>query len=283
MNDRDFDAFVGPSWLRKLHRVTSPWWVAARLTRLLPVSYLPMQTYLGGLRRPNYGYGVYAAALQAKILGYPRISVIELGVSRGQGLLDLEYHAARTAEYFGITIDVHGFDSGRGLPKPVDYRDLPYMFAEGDYEMDEADLRRRLHGSQLWIGPVAETIPQFAASDHAPLGFVSNDLDYYSSSVDAMQLFELPQEKRLPRVLVYFDDLLLPDHAFFSEKTGQLLAIWEFDEAHPRMSLSPIRSLPYTKILHESWQAMTYVLHDFDHPHYADAFYPLAKRQGPRL
>jgi hypothetical protein len=37
--------------------------------------------------------------------------------------------------YFGETpmgVDVYGFDTGVGVPKPMDYCDLPNLYTEGD-------------------------------------------------------------------------------------------------------------------------------------------------------
>ena len=99
---QDFEAFDGAmaaqATLRDIPRQSS-----SRLARFLPSQYLPTQIYLGSLKRPSYAYGVYTAAIQAKALGYPRFSVIEFGVARGHGLLDLEALAGRIR----ILRDIH--------------------------------------------------------------------------------------------------------------------------------------------------------------------------------
>ena len=43
-----------------------------------------------------------------------------------------------------IANDIYGFDLGTGLPKPKDYRALPYHWREGFFSMDEQNLRSKL-------------------------------------------------------------------------------------------------------------------------------------------
>ncbi len=44
------------------------------------------------------------------------------------------------------------------------------------------------------------------------------DLDYYSSTKTALQLFEGGPESRLPRVYCYFDDIMWPEIGFGSQR-----------------------------------------------------------------
>ena len=142
--------------------------------------------------RPYYAYGVYQAATQAKQLGLKSISVIEFGVAGGNGLVILENTAAEIGKVLGIDIQVYGFDSGGGLPPPADNRDLPYVWKKGFYKIDEAAVRAKLRNAKLVIGLVAETVPAFVQQfNPAPIGFVAFDLDYYTSTLDAFQLFDL--------------------------------------------------------------------------------------------
>ena len=218
MKDAFFVAFDGPPLLHKLRSALSlDDWIR-RAGRYLPDSELPTQIFLGSLKRPQYAMGLYTAALEAKALGIERISAIEFGVASGHGLLNMEALARRIARFFEMEIEVHGFDTGAGLPRPEDYRDVPYIFGEGDYLMDEAALRTRLNGTNLWIGPVADRIE--ALKDAPPVGFISFDLDLYSSTVEAMRVFDFPCSSRLPHVICYFDDILAPDIAFYSTPRG---------------------------------------------------------------
>src|SRR5262245_1184601 len=67
-------------------------------------------------RRRAYAWGVVQAAALGKVLGFERISVVELGVGGGAGLISLERIAERAAALSGVGVDVYGFDTGVGLP-----------------------------------------------------------------------------------------------------------------------------------------------------------------------
>jgi hypothetical protein len=62
-------------------------------------------------RKPEYLWGIAQAAGLGHVLGYPRISVIELGGPGSAGLLAMQ-RFAKVLEHVGISIEVHGFDSG---------------------------------------------------------------------------------------------------------------------------------------------------------------------------
>ena len=109
--------------------------------------------------RPNYLWGTLCAASLARALGIPRISVIEFGVAGGNGLVALERAAEEAERLSGVGIDVYGFDTGRGLPKPKDYRDLPQLWGEGNYRMDVERLQKRLSRARLLLGPVGRPSP----------------------------------------------------------------------------------------------------------------------------
>ncbi|HEY4338385.1 MAG TPA: hypothetical protein VGM97_00385 [Steroidobacteraceae bacterium] len=230
---------------------------------------LPLRVRYGAWSRPHYAYGVFAAADLAKRLGLSAISVIEFGVAGGNGLVALEQIAKLTAAHFGITIAVYGFDAGTGMPAPQDYRDLPHVWDQGFYKMNEAALRARLSSAQLFIGNVAQTIPAFAAQSHPPIGFVSFDLDYYSSTKAALTLFDAPPESRLPRVYGYMDDIIWPEYACHNEYIGELLAIREFNAEHAHLKLCKLHLLRHMRRHAFPWNDQIYVLHDFLHPLYA--------------
>lgn len=230
---------------------------------------LPLETRLALdlFPRPNYAYGVYRAALQARALGIRELSALEFGVGRGEGLLALEAVAAEIDMHTGVRIAAYGFDLGEGLPAPHDYRDLAYLYAPGYYHMDVATLRSRLQRSELILGNVAETVPAFLQRKPPPIGFVAFDLDYYSSTVAALQVFESRQERYLPRVLCYFDDIA-NEEALQTEYTGELLAVGEFNTQHPRVKIDRITGFEYSRLIRDVWNIKMYVCHFFDHPHY---------------
>ena len=216
---------------------------------------------------PNYRWGVLSSAAVAQVLGYERITVIEFGVAGGNGLIALEECAAQASDLSGVAIDVVGFDTGTGLPKPTDYRDLPQLWSEGDFAMDADALRRRLHGAQLLLGPVAETVGGFIESGPAPIGFISFDMDMYSSTVDAFAVFEGSLDILMPRVVCYFDDIIAFSHSDF---TGERLAITEFNERHALRKISRIYGLRFVLDLQQWWTEHMYMAHFFEHPKYND-------------
>lgn len=217
--------------------------------------------------RPNYAYGIYRAALQARALEVAAISALELGVGRGEGLLAMEAVAAEVEAATGVRVRTYGFDLGEGLPPPTDYRDLPYLYAGGYYRLDPAPLRSRLRRSELVLGDVAETLPAFLRSDPPPIGFVAFDLDYYSSTVAALSLFEGGFERYLPRILCYFDDIA-NEEALQTRFTGELLAVDEFNAQHPRIKIDRITGFEYSRLIRDVWNIKMYVCHLFDHPKY---------------
>lgn len=232
---------------------------------------------------PPYAYGLLQAAALAKRLGVSALATAELGVATGNGLLELERLAGVLGAAHGLRIDTIGFDTGVGMPAPVDHRDMPYIWREGFFRMDEAALRSRLQRSTLLLGDVAETAPEVVAGDWPPIGFLAFDLDYYSATSAAMRALLLgPPERYLPRVFCYFDDTVGPHEEYHSPFTGELLAIDEFNAAHAMRKIARINGLRYKLLpLEAPWVEGIYVLHLFDHPRYADYVFPEVSRQFP--
>ena len=218
--------------------------------------------------RAHFAWGVLSAAHLARSIEIPRISVIEFGVAGGNGLVALERIAKDIERLYRIGIDVYGFDTGVGLPRPADYRDLPNLYRESGFPMDAAKLRARLKSARLILGDVNETIGTFLASRPAPVGFVSIDVDLYSSTMSALKLFDADPASLLPRVYCYFDDIL---GETFSEFTGERLAIADFNAAHAMLKISPIFGLRYFLIpphSTEAWPDQMFIAHLFDHDAY---------------
>jgi len=215
--------------------------------------------------RAHFAWGVLSAAHLASGLEIPRISVIEFGVAGGNGLVALDQIARDVERIYSVGIDVYGFDTGAGLPKPQDYRDLPNLYRESGFAMDEAKLRARLTRAHLILGDVEQTVASFVASQPAPVGFISIDVDLYSSTMNALKLFDADTCRLLPRVYCYFDDIL---GYTFSEFTGERLAIADFNAAHPTTKVSPIFGLRYflrEPDRTEAWPDQMFIVHRFDH------------------
>jgi hypothetical protein len=225
---------------------------------------------LDAVVRPNYGFCLYNAAALAKALGHARISAIEFGVAGGNGLLNIEDHAIEIRKALGIAFEIYGFDLATGLPAPLDYRDMPYMWAEGFYKMDRNLLERRLKFAKLVIGDVAETCSKFFDThDPAPIGCVLFDLDYYSSTADAFKVFAGNPERYLPRVYCYFDDIASGGLRANNSYVGVLRAIDEFNQSNERKKIAKVSGLSTSRRIPASWNEQIFVLHDFAHPQYS--------------
>src|SRR2546421_2568194 len=243
-----------------------------------PPSWDPTQTSAmyawcmqNGLRtRPQYLWPLLHSAHAARALKIPRIAALEFGVAGGNGLLALERAAAAATRLSGTEVDIFGFDSGAGMPVPVDARDAPWLIEPAYFNMDEEALRARLDRAQLVLGPVAETVPEWTRSDHPPIGFIAFDLDYYSSTMEAFGVLEGDAERLIPRVPCYFDDLF---GMGWTDFTGERAAIDDFNRSHDRRKIAKIHGLRYDLPPEEHalrWHYKLYVAHLFDHPRYAE-------------
>jgi hypothetical protein len=218
------------------------------------------------LLKPGYGYGTYYAGLQAKALGIEEICVIEFGVAGGYGLTALEEIASEVENKVGVRIKVYGFDMGSGMPEPQDYRDMPYIWKSGYFKMDIDLLKSRLKKAKIYLGDVKNTIDLFTKDNSTPIGFISFDLDYYSSTVEALKLLEQSNDLFLPRVFCYFDDCVGDDLELHSEFTGELLAIKEFNQKSEKRKIAKINAFQHKRIFNSGWNEKMFVLHIFDHP-----------------
>jgi hypothetical protein len=236
--------------------------------------------------RPYYAFGSYLACMQAKALGHSAISLFEFGVAGGNGLISLERIAAQLEPLFEMEIGVYGFDLGSGLPETEGYKDLPYWWRPGEYRMDVPRLQKRLQRAKLIIGNVRDTIPEFMASyDGGVIGFCGFDVDYYSSQRDALQILQYSDETRLPRTILYFDDIYgASDLQLSCEDVGQARAVKEFNETLAGDGgIYEIDGLCYKQFprLQASGgfgriNAMIRVFHDFRHNDYCRDVNPLS-------
>lgn len=220
--------------------------------------------------RTHYAYCLANAARLAAALGIPSISALEFGVAGGRGLLALEALCPEIEREFGVKIEIWGFDTGEGLPEPVDFRDLPYIWQKGFYKMDRDALEQRLSRSRLVLGDVHNTVPEFVET-HRParIGAVFLDLDFWSSTRDALEVFRGPTEAMLPRVFCYCDDVLSADGGgILCEEVGQLRALRDYNETSDNRKIHRIAGLAETRKIRAPWNSQIYVHHSFDCPDY---------------
>ena len=97
---------------------------------------------------------------------------------------------------------------------------------------------------------------------------MSFDLDFYSSTVSAFKIFDLPHANFLPRTYCYFDDCLGDDWELHCDFTGELLAISEFNARNKMMKVAKIHGFREGRRFPSSWNEVMFVHHRFDHPMY---------------
>ena len=106
--------------------------------------------------RQQYAFPILYAADAAKQYGYKTVTIIEFGVAGGAGLLNMCRIAERAQAATGIEFRIFGFDTGEGMPAPLDYRDLPEYFQAADFPMDVRRLKQSLPDfAKLVIGDIA--------------------------------------------------------------------------------------------------------------------------------
>ena len=134
--------------------------------------------------------------------------------------------------------------------------------------MDPDLLRRKLRFAYFLLFPVKETFSTFFG-EYAPatIGCIFHDLDFYSSTVDALTIFDEDPGHFLPRIYMYFDDVKGTHVWAVSEFAGELLAIDEFNRNHPSKKIAPDRSMPLY-YPDQWWTDQIYIYHDFHHPKY---------------
>jgi hypothetical protein len=217
--------------------------------------------------RQQHAWALLNIADLARELGHRRVSVFEFGVAAGAGLLNIQAIAAKVERITGVGFDIYGFDTGAGMPPPQSYRDHPELYQAGDFPMDHAALQARLGPqTQLVLGPIAQSIQAFLQRDFsaAPIGFVSIDVDYYTSTVDALALLAHQAGNLLPRVIVYLDDLEYLTHNSWA---GEQLAVNEFTAAHPMRPIERHAFLRGYRIFKNArWIDHIYQCHVLDHP-----------------
>ena len=218
--------------------------------------------------RQHNAFSILRAATDAKSSGLGKLCVVEFGVAAGAGFLNMCEIAKRVTESTGVDIKVFGFDTGKGMPKAIDYRDHPDLYREGDFPMDVTQLQKRVPSNgRLILGALSETVPAFLGDHLAPdrpLGYAVIDVDYYSSTVDALKIFGGPPGLYLPITIVYLDDIQLAHHNPFA---GELLAVAEFNAQTPLRKICRHDFFENTRIFRNAdWIKHIYYLHVMDHP-----------------
>jgi hypothetical protein len=218
--------------------------------------------------RQQYAYCLLKTAELAQAQGLSSVTVIEFGVAAGAGLINICDISRKITALTGVSFQIFGFDSGKGMPPPHDHRDHPEFFTEGSYPLiDRGALIRALPpNAKLILGDIQETLPPFMASlsPDSPLGFVVVDVDYYWSAKECLNVFLGAADTYLPWTLVYLDDI-----GFESANpwVGELLAVREFNEENEMRKIHLFEGLRHKRLFkHTSWFDQVYLMHVLDHP-----------------
>jgi hypothetical protein len=229
--------------------------------------------------RHHHAFGLLKAADWAKQIGIDRVSALEFGVASGTGLINMSRVAKKVTRETGVEFEIVGFDTGTGMPAPQDYRDHPEYYHTGDFAAHDYALLREATHAGMFVGNVRDTLQHYAAANNAPIGFISLDVDYFSSSVDALQILVAENPARfLPWVVLYLDDVEKEGHNPFC---GELAAIENFNTKQSHRKICKFNFLRSTRIFQRPpWIDHMYVAHIFDHPHRTDQ---LKKRGTARM
>ena len=221
------------------------------------------------ISREPYDFGVDKAfSIVRGIEGKKRLVLIEFGVAQGAGLQNLVYLSKRLSIEHGIDVKIAGFDSGKGMPTPVDYRDHPEKYYTGDYPMlCKDDLIRSLPNNvKLYLGDIEETLESFISElgENDIVAFVSVDVDYYSSTIKCLKLLKRLPLRNLPSSCVmYLDDINNIDH---NEFCGELLAVKEFNDENTHRKITPMNNLRSWRIFKNTlWADQMFFLHVLEH------------------
>lgn len=216
--------------------------------------------------RQQFAFPILHAADVANQHGVSKVTILEFGVADGAGLRNMCALAARTTKATGIKFDVVGFDRIGGLPAPMDHRDHPEVWPEGEFTNDmEAVARSLPPNGHLIVGDIKDTVAPFLQEidPAAPIGFISIDVDYYSSAKACLDVLLGPSTKYLPTVSVYLDDIGVETA---NPWCGELLAVEEFNGENELRKIAPFSFLSHRRLFKNvDWIDQMYTAHIFDH------------------
>jgi hypothetical protein len=216
--------------------------------------------------RPHFHSCLYETALEAKELDLKNISILEFGVAGGNGLMSIEKYCNQIEKKINIQFKIFGFDLGdkQGLPMTNAAEDLKYFWSSGDFKMNLEKLKKNLKKSELILGDINKTLNDFILNYIGPpIGAIFFDLDFYTSTKKSFEIFNLPEEYRMPRIRCYFDDIQAPTNNY----NGVIKAINEFNSNNSDKKIAKFggNSLDYK---YGPWYEEFYEMHDFSHKNY---------------
>ncbi len=186
--------------------------------------------------RPDICSAICLATAQSICWGKKGVTLVELGVFKGDGLRFITQVVEHITKRIEMKYRVYGFDSFEGLQDFEGYKDHHEIWHPGQYKYTDYDKMAKQFGDKATLikGDVTNTIQEFLV-DHIdmdyPLGFISLDIDLYSSAKAALKIMEdADPNKYIPTVLMIVDD---QDYLVtYNDWCGEGLAIREFNESN---------------------------------------------------
>jgi hypothetical protein len=129
--------------------------------------------------------------------------------------------------------------------------------------MDESALPKKLRSNTtLVIGNIRDTLPEYLPRIREPIGFLSVDVDIYSSTRDILEMFLSQNRRMLRHVYMYCDDV---DLMFTHRFAGELLAIEEFNCANYGVKIDQWRGIDKQRPFPEAaWLNRMFIAHDLE-------------------
>jgi hypothetical protein len=129
----------------------------------------------------------------------------------------------------------------------------------------------------LHLGLLKETIPHFFNTYKDPIGFIAFDVDYYSSTIEAFEVFKAPVNSFLPNTILYFDDIILDNHNNYQ---GELLAINDYNNIAENSKIDKFHFLKTKRIFKNAmWIDQIYQFHNFSHTKRKTLYDPKIERK----
>ena len=248
-----------------------------RFTEPLHLQFLALLVYLfGGIKikiffdfyiRQHHAYCILKCAEQAKRLNINKITLIEFGVANGAGLMNMSKISKKVTKVTGVEFQIYGFDTGAGMPLPKNYKDHPELYKVGDYPMDLINLKSKLDNNvELIIGDLNQTIKNFSENIlKFPVGFISLDVDYYFSSVEALNIVgSIRPNLLLPCTFLYVDDIEEDTH---NSICGELGAIDFFNKNNTKLYfIEKNRNIRWNRVFKNAkWIDKIFYIHNLSH------------------
>lgn len=185
--------------------------------------------------RPDICTAICLATAQSICWGKEGVTLIELGVHRGSGLNFIVEVAKYLTNSTGVKYHIYGFDSFEGLPKLEGFEDHNEIWREGQYKsiITYDEMVEQFEDRAILVkGDVKDTVKEFLEEKldvEYPIGFISLDLDLYSSSKSGLRILEDKNpNKYVPAVSMIVDD---QDYLItYNDWCGEALAIREFNK-----------------------------------------------------